>query len=324
MNKTFQCIAAVVASLAVLTTNAAHAQSFPSRVVKIVVPFAPGGSADASARALGERLAEIWQQPVIIDNKPGAGTTVASAFVAKSPPDGHTLYLAYLLSYATSASLYNKLPYDPAIDLAPVSMIADAPFILAVGSNTNVANVADLIALAKSLPQGLSYSSTGNGAGPHLTTEMFLRRVGIKATHVPYRGTAEALNSLMGNQVQFSVLDVAALGQLRSGRVRPLAVTSAKRWSQLPDIPTIAESGYPSFDASSGSGIMVAGKTPRDIVAQINAAIVQAMTTTSVQLRLSNQGFVPLSSSPQEFETLLRGQMERMRTLINDIGLKVD
>ncbi len=249
---------------------------------------------------------------------------MASAHVAQSAPDGHTLYLAYVLSYATSANLYSRLAYDPATALTPVSMVADAPFVLSVSPTTKVTNVAELVALSRATPQGLSYASTGNGAGPHLTTEMFLRRAGLKATHVPYRGTNEALTSLIGDQVQFSVFDAAALGQLRSGRVRPVAVTSAKRWPQLPDVPTVAESGYPGFDVSSGSGIMVSSKTPREIVAQINAAIVSAMSTPSVQQKFSAQGFVPMSSTPQEFEQLLVTQMDRMRTLIKEIGLRVD
>jgi tripartite-type tricarboxylate transporter receptor subunit TctC len=203
-------------------------------------------------------------------------------------------------------------------------MVADAPFVLSVSPNTKVATVSDLIALAKATPQGLSYASTGNGAGPHLTTEMFLRRAGLTATHVPYRGTNEALTSLIGDQVQFSVFDAAALGQLRSGRVRPVAVTSAKRWPQLPDVPTIAESGFPGFDVSSGSGIMVSSRTPKDIVAQINSAIIRAMATPTVQQKFSAQGFVPMSSTPQEFEQILTAQMERMRTLIKEIGLRVD
>lgn len=317
-------VAAILSAACVPALAQQPAAAFPSRVVRIVVPFSPGGSADASARILAERLAEIWQQPVIIENKPGAGTTVASAYVAQSAPDGHTLYLAYVLSYATSASLYTKLPYDPATALAPVSLVADAPFVLSVSPTTKVATVADLVALAKATPQGLSYASTGNGAGPHLTTEMFLRRAGMKATHIPYRGTNEALTSLIGDQVQFSVFDAAALGHLRSGRVRPVAVTSAKRWAQLPDVPTIAESGFPGFDVSSGSGIMVAGGTPRELVAQINSAIVRAMSTPAVQQKFSAQGFVPLSSTPQEFEQILTAQMDRLRTLIKEIGLRVD
>lgn len=321
-------LAAALGALALLPAAAQQAATpasgFPSKVVRIVVPFSPGGSADASARILADRLAEIWQQPVIIDNKPGAGTTVASAYAAQSAPDGHTLYLAYVLSYATSASLYTKLPYDPATALTAVSMVADAPFVLAVSPTTKVATVSDLVALAKATPQGLSYASTGNGAGPHLTTEMLLRRAGLTATHVPYRGTNEALTSLIGDQVQFSVFDAAALAQFRSGRLRPVAVTSARRWAQLPDVPTVAESGYPGFDVSSGSGIMVSGKTPKDIVAQINSAIVRAMATPAVQQKFMAQGFVPMSSTPQEFEQILSVQMERMRSLIKEIGLRVD
>ncbi|MEJ7932316.1 tripartite tricarboxylate transporter substrate binding protein [Ramlibacter sp. AN1015] len=316
------CVAAALPAFA--QTADASATNFPSKVVRIVVPFSPGGSADASARILGERLAEIWDKPVIIENKPGAGTTVASAHVAQSPPDGHTLYLAYVLSYATSANLYSQLPYDPATDLAPVSLIADAPFVLSVSPTLKVSSVSELVELAKSSPQPLTYASTGNGAGPHLTTEMFLRRANIKATHVPFRGTSGALTSLMGDQVHFSVFDAAALGQLRSGRVKPIAVTSAKRWPQLPDVPTIAESGFAGFDVSSGAGIMVSGKTPPELVDKLHSAIVRAMATPAVQQKFSAQGFVPLSSSPSEFKQALTAQMERMRTLIKEIGLKVD
>lgn len=220
-----------ILGLAALAPLAGRGQipAFPTKVVRIVVPFSPGGSADASARILAEQLAEMWRQPVIIDNRPGAGTTIASAHVAQSAPDGHTLYLAYVLSYATSASLYAKLPYDPATALAPVSLIADAPFILAVHAHSGITTVSEFVAQAKAAPQPWSYASTGNGAGPHLTTEMFLRRVGLRATHVPYRGTADALAALMGEQVQFSVLDAASLGSLRGARLRPLAVTSAHR-----------------------------------------------------------------------------------------------
>jgi len=330
--RTFLASATVTATIGVAASRAdaqqaaaiGQAGGFPSKVVRIVVPFSPGGSADASARILAERLAEIWSQPVIIENRPGAGTTVASNYVAQSAPDGHTLYLAYVLSYSTSASLYSKLAYDPASAFTPVSMVADAPFVLSVSPSLPASSLGEFVALAKASPSGFAYSSTGNGAGPHLTTETFLRRAGIKAQHVPYRGTNEAMTALMGEQVQFSVFDAAALGQLRSGRIKPIAVTSAKRWPQLPQVPTIAESGYPGFDLSSGSGIMVSSKTPREIVARINDAIVRTMATPSVQQKFSAQGFVPMSSTSQEFEQILTVNMERMRTVIKDIGLRID
>lgn len=299
-------------------------RDFPNRVVRIVVPFSPGGSADQSARILAERLAELWGQPVIVDNRPGAGTTIASAHVAQSPPDGHTLYLAYVLSYATSAGLYRRLPYDPRTALAPVSLVADAPFILTASPGTNATSVGELIAASKAAPQGLLFASTGNGAGPHLATAMFLQRAGVTATHVPYKGTADAVTALLGDQAHFSMFDVSALPQLRSGRLKPLAVSTSRRWSQLPNVPTVAESGFPGFEVSSGAGIMVAGGTPAAIVERLNEAVRATMATPSVRERFEAQGFVPQSSTPQAFGELLAREMERIGRLINEIGLKID
>ena len=194
--------------------------AFPQRVVRLVVPFAPGGSADAAARILAEKLAELWGQPVILLNRPGAGTSLASAYVAQSPADGYTLLMGYVLSYSTTASLYKKLSYDPATALTPLSLVADAPFVVGVDPSTGIQTLAELVTAIRQSPHGLHYASSGTGAGPHLTTEMLLRRLGVRSNHVPYRGTAEVVTAVISGQVQFSVFDASALSQIRSGRIQ--------------------------------------------------------------------------------------------------------
>jgi len=295
----------------------------PQRIVKIVVPFSSGGSADVAARLLAEKLSTLWSQSVIIDNKPGGGTTVASAYVAQSVPDGHTLYLGYLLSYATSAALYRNLPYNPMTALKGVSLIVDAPFILSVSPHTQVNDLSDFIKFAKN-NKALSYSSTGNGAGPHLATEVFLRRAGLKATQIPYKGSSEAITSLMSQLVEFSFFDATALGVLKSGKVTPIAVTSLKRWQQLPLVPTIAESGYPGFNITSSGGILVPSKTPMEIIQNLNRDIVNVMSKNDIQQKFMEQGFVTLTSTPEDFDRTLKAQLENFKTLINDLGLRTD
>ena len=325
MNKLTRAVLVGLIFLHAMGTVCAQSGAFKTKhAVKIIVPFSSGGSADAAARILLDKLSELWGQSVIIENKPGGGTSVASAYAAQSMPDGHTLYMGYLLSYATSASLYSKLPYNPVTALKGVSLVVDAPFILSVGTEVNVKNLSEFINFAKKSTRELSYSSTGNGAGPHLATEIFLRQAGIKAIQIPYKGSSEAITSLISNLVEFSFFDAAALGQLKSGRVKPIAVTSLKRWPQLPDVPTISEAGYPGFNITSGGGILVSSKTPPDIIDKLNQDIVKVMTQASVQQRFIDQGFVPLSSTPQEFDTILISQMERIKNLMNDIGLKAE
>ena len=317
-----RCMLLATAVLGLAASSAAISDTYPSRVVRIVVPFTPGGSADVSARILAAKLSETWKQSVIVESKPGAGTTIASAYVAQAAPDGYTLYLAYNLSYATSASLYKNLPYDPLKSLAPVSMVADAPFILSVPQNSRAKTVQDLLEQGKS--GKLAYASTGNGAGPHLATESFLRRAGMQALHVPYKGTAGAMTSLMAEEVQFSVFDVAALGNLRSGKIRPIAVTSASRWALLPEVPTIAESGFPGFDITSGSCILVPGQVPKAIIEQLNAAIVKALASPDVQQRFAELGFTAVSSTPEQLGQTIAKDIHRTRELIHSMGLEIN
>ena len=307
-----------------LAAPKALAQAFPARTVRIVVPFSPGGSADVTARILAEALSPVWGQPVIIENKPGAGTTVASTFVARAEPDGYTLYLAFNQSYAATATLYRNLSYDPVKDLAPVSMVADAPFALAVNTSLAAKDVAQFIELAKSTPGGLNFASTGVGAGPHLTTELFLRAAGIKAVHVPFRGTNEVVTQLLGGHVQFSFLDASALGQLRSGQIRPLAVTSATRWTQLPDVPTVQEAIKSEFTVTSGSCLLCPAGVPDALVQQINTAVRDALKSPEVVRRLAELGFTAVGSTPAELATKIRTDIDRLGAVIRELNLRVN
>jgi tripartite-type tricarboxylate transporter receptor subunit TctC len=298
-----------------------EAGSFPSHVVRIVVPFTPGGSADLSARILGEKLSSIWGQAVIVENKPGAGTTIGSAYAAHSEPTGYVLYLAYNLSYAATATLYKSLPYDPLKDLVPVSLVASAPFILAVGPQMPAKTFDEFLKLAKDGDKALTFGSTGTGAGPHLATEVFLRQMGIKALHVPYRGSGEVIAALSGGFIQFSFLDVSALGTLRSGQLRPLAVTSGKRWGQLPDVPTIGETVHSDFEISSDSCILAPAGVPSDAINFINASIVQALASPDVIKRYEEQGFTAISSTPDALSSRIRNDISRLGDVIRGLGL---
>jgi tripartite-type tricarboxylate transporter receptor subunit TctC len=299
----------------------AGSENFPNRVVRIVVPFTPGGSADTSARILAEKLSSIWGQAVIIENKPGAGTTIASAYVARSEATGYVLYLAYNLSYAATATLYKKLPYDPLKDLLPISLVASAPFVLAVGPEVPAKTFDEFLKLAKDGKKKLTFASTGTGAGPHLATEAFLRQMDIKALHVPYRGSGEVITALLGGFVQFSFLDASALGSLRSGQLRPLAVTSANRWNQLPDVPTVGESVRSDFEISSDSCILAPAGVPPDVVSFINSSIVEVLASPAVINRYNDQGFTAISSTPDVLSNRIRNDISRLGEIIRDLGL---
>lgn len=311
-------------ALPLLATAARAQEGFPSRPVKLVVPFPPGGSADLSARILAEKLAAAWPQPVVIENRPGAGTTIASAAAARAAPDGHTLYLAYNLSYAATATLYRNLPYDPAKDLVAVSAVADAPFVLAVGPRVEAQDVASFLHLARTEPRPLLFGSTGVGAGPHLATELLLRRLGLPAEHVPYRGTAEVIVGLITGQVQFSLLDVAALGALRAGQVRPLAVTTARPWALMPEVAPLAQRGVAGFDISSGSCILAPAGLPPALLARLNADIVAALAAPDVVRRYAEQGFAAAGSTPAELARRIAADTAALREVILALGLRAE
>ena len=308
----------------VAAASAAVAQTFPSRPVKIIVPFPPGGSADAAARIVAEKTGEEWKQPVLVENKPGAGTTIAAAFVAGSAPDGYVLYLTGPISHAVSAALYKNPGYDAVSSFAAVARVASAPFILVVNPSVKANSVRELIELARARPGALTYASSGSGAAPHLAAEMLASMTGTKFVHVPFKGTAPALVALLGGQVDFQIADVAAIPHVRAGKLRALAVTTARPSALVPGVPSVAESGVPGFDVPSATGILAPAGTPREVVAKINSAINRALATGEVRQRLNAQGFEPAPATPEEFAAFLASEVRKYARVIQEAGVRID
>ncbi len=308
----------------VAAASTAVAQTFPSRPVKIIVPFPPGGSADAAARIVAEKTSEEWKQPVLVENKPGAGTTIAAAFVAGSAPDGHVLYLTGPISHAVSAALYKNPGYDAVSSFAAVARVASAPFILVVHPSVKANSVRELIELARARPGALTYASSGSGAAPHLAAEMLASMTGTKFVHVPFKGTAPALVALLGGQVDFQIADVAAIPHVRAGKLRALAVTTARPSALVPGVPSVAESGVPGFDVPSATGILAPAGTPREVVAKINSAINRALATGEVRQRLNAQGFEPAPATPEEFAAFLASEVRKYARIIQEAGVRID
>ena len=308
----------------VAAASTAVAQTFPSRPVKIIVPFPPGGSADAAARIVAEKTSEEWKQPVLVENKPGAGTTIAAAFVAGSAPDGYVLYLTGPISHAVSAALYKNPGYDAVSSFAAVARVASAPFILVVHPSVKANSVRELIELARARPGALTYASSGSGAAPHLAAEMLASMTGTKFVHVPFKGTAPALVALLGGQVDFQIADVAAIPHMRAGKLRALAVTTARPSALVPGVPSVAESGVPGFDVPSATGILAPAGTPREVVAKINSAINRALATGEVRQRLNAQGFEPTPATPEEFAAFLASEVRKYARVIQEAGVRID
>ncbi len=308
----------------VAAASTAVAQTFPSRPVKIIVPFPPGGSADAAARIVAEKTSEEWKQPVLVENKPGAGTTIAAAFVAGSAPDGYVLYLTGPISHAVSAALYKNPGYDAVSSFADVARVASAPFILVVHPSVKANSVRELIELARARPGALTYASSGSGAAPHLAAEMLASMTGTKFVHVPFKGTAPALVALLGGQVDFQIADVAAIPHMRAGKLRALAVTTARPSALVPGVPSVAESGVPGFDVPSATGILAPAGTPREVVAKINSAINRALATGEVRQRLNAQGFEPAPETPEEFAAFLASEVRKYARVIQEAGVRID
>lgn len=305
--------------------GAAMAQDFPDRLVRIIVPYPPGGSAEAQARILAQKLSEIWGKPVIVESKPGAGTTIGAAYVANSPPDGYTLYLAGNSSHTVSSILFRKsIKYDALKSFTAVSLLASSPFILTVNPSVPANSVKEFIELAKTKSEPLTYASSGNGAGPHLSGVLLQNLTGIKLLHVPFKGTAPALVALLGGQVDALFADVAVIPHLKSGKLRGLAVTSALRSPLIPDLPTMAEAGVPGFDVTYLSTILAPAGTPKDVVNRINAAINTAIKSQDVRERFNAQGFEPIGSTPEALEALFASEMAKYEKLIKDSGMQVD
>ena len=317
----------LVAAASVLTAASmpALAQStFPSRSIRLVVPFPPGGSTDVAARTIAERLSNDFGQPVIVDNRPGAGTTIAAAHVAASPADGHTLYITGTISHASAAALYTNLPYDPVKSFEAVGFVTESPFILVVNSSSPHRSVQDLLPVARAQQGAVTYSSSGNGAAPHLITELIGRSAGAKFLHIPYKGVGPALNALLANEVQFTVADTGAVPLITGGRLRALSVLSANPSPMLTNVVGLSSSGIRDVDISSNLGILAPAGTPAAIVDRLNASLNRALAQEEVKAKLSGLGQMAVPRSRADFQSTLSNDVRRYANVVKEAGIRID
>ena len=313
--------AAVLVALALAA--GAHAQSFPSRPIHLVVPFPPGGSTDILARALAHKLAEGLSQPVLIDNRPGAGGSIGAEAAAKSAPDGTTILMGQLGPLAVSPAIYKKLPYDPVKSFSPVCLMAIVPSVLVVNTSLPFASAAELIAYAKKNPGKLTYGSAGNGSTSHLTTEFFKLATGTDILHVPYKGVGPMLTDLVSGQLAMGINGApAVMPHVTSGRLRALAVSSLTRIPSLPDIPTLDESGVKGFEANGWYGIVAPAGTPREIVLKLNSEIRRAVGSSELRARLDAEGAIPAAGSPEEFAAFIASEIARWGAVAKRAGME--
>ena len=301
-----------------------QAQDYPSRPIRVIVPFSPGGAVDGPTRAVAQELGKRLNQQVVIDNRPGAGATIGSEPEAKAAPDGYTLLLASQTN-AISASLYPKLAFNPIDDFAPVSLIGREPGVLVVHPSLPANSVKELVDLARAQPGRIDYASSGNGSGQHLFAAQFLAQAGIKMNHVPYRGSGQATTDLIAGVVKMAMPGVAGmLPHIRAGKLRALAVSSEKRSPQLPEVPTLAEAGYPGSTAYVWLGLLVPKDTPAAIVERLNREVLAALDTPDVKSYMANASIEALGSTPAEFGVFFRAERDQWARVIKESGAKLD
>ena len=318
-------ISTAVLVSAVALGGFAHAQSYPSKPVRMIVPFPAGGATDIVGRLIAQKLTESWSQQVIVDNRGGAGGTIGSDAAAKSPPDGYTMLIGTSSTHAVAPSLYAKLAYDPLRDFAPVTLIANATILLAIHPSLPAKSVRDLIALAKKQPDALAFASSGNGGISHLVGEQFKSVAGIRMLHVPYKGDSPALIDLVSGQVHLMFgTAVSFLPYVKSGRLNALAVTNPKRSPIVPEVPTVAESGLPGFEALQWFGILTPAGTPREIVAKINADVVKALRAPDVRERMTSLGAEVVGSTPEQFAAFVKADTAKWAKVVKASGARIE
>lgn len=316
--------AAACLALAITSVAEAHAQAFPARPVRFIVPYGTGGGADAMARLIAPRLSEYLGQSVIVDNRGGAGGNIGSEQGAKAAPNGYTLLMG-AAALAINVSLYGKLPFDPVRDLVPVSLLAMSPNIVVVHPSLPVRSIKELIALAKTKPGQINYASGGSGTTPHLATELLKVVANIDLAHVPYKSAGPSVVALLSGEVSLSLLPgLTVLPQVRAGRLRALAITSLKRSPALPDLPTVAESGLPGFEASQWYGVLVPAGTPRPIVARLNSELVKVIRLPELTERIVNEASIPIGSTPEEFSAWLKSEIAKWAKIVKFSGARVE
>jgi tripartite-type tricarboxylate transporter receptor subunit TctC len=289
----------------------ASAQSYPTKPVRMIVPFAPGGGTDVVGRLIGQKLGDMWHVPVVFDNRPGAGSTVGTAMTAKAPPDGYTIGVTSM-SLAINATLYRTLPYDPIRDLAPVILAARAPNVLVVHPSVAAHTVKELITLAKSRPGQFNFSSSGTGGVSHLSAEMFRAAAGIDIVHVPYRGAGPAMTALIGGETQIMMATTpVALPQMKANRLRAIAISSSQRSPLAPALPTIAEAGFPGFETDTWYGLLAPAHTPAAVVRRINVDTGRVLELPDMKGVLEQQGAQPAGGSPDDFRRFIQSEIEK-------------
>jgi tripartite-type tricarboxylate transporter receptor subunit TctC len=297
------------------------AQDYPNRVVRIVIPFPAGGSSDATARVLADQLSKLWKQSVIVENKPGAGTTVGAAYVASSDPDGYTLYLN-AVSHTIVPSLYSNLRYDPIKSFEPVSRVAESPILLMVHPSSGINSVAELIEKARSRPGTLNYGSSGVGASPHLAAEMMIAATKINVQHVPFNGSGPLTNAVLSKVVDFGFSDIAPLGMVKQGTLKALAVTSVDRFPYLPDVPTLNETVQKGLEVINWQSILVPAGTSAEIVGFLNRSIVKVLELPEVKRVFENDGKQALPSTPAELRDLIASEIQKYQKVVQEAGIK--
>jgi len=318
-------IALIALAWATQVTAADSGQSYPNRPVRFIVPFAPGGSTDTLARTVGQKLGEALGEQVVVDNRSGGNGNIGTDLVAHAAPDGYTILLGYIANLAIGPSLYAKLPFDPVKDLEPVTQLAVAPNILVVHPSVPAKNFKEFIAYAKANPQKVNFASAAVASPGHLAGELLNHAAGIHMQHVPYKGSGQAVVDLVGGQVQVMVSGMSSvMPHIKAGRLRALAVTGAQRSPAVPDIPTIAESGFPKFEATAWYGVLVPARTPKAIVTRLHDEIVRALKMPDVKERLESVGFEIVGSTPEAFGAYIKSEIVKWAPVVKASGAKAD
>jgi len=322
--KTYPCTLLIAVATLLATAIPAWAQQYPVRPVRLIVPFPPGGGTDTMARVVAPKLSEFLGQQVVAENRGGAGANIGAELAAKSAPDGYTLMLATITN-AIGASLYSKLNYDLVRDFAPITRLATTPHILVVHPSVPVKSVKEFLALAKAKPGELAYSSSGSGSAAHLAGELFNSLTGVKTTHVPYKGGGPSMIALVGGEVSLAFATMpSAIGYVRSGRLRGIAVTTERRSPSTPELPTIAETGVAGYEAGSWYGLSVPAGTSKEIIARLHAETIKVVGLADVKERLFNAGFEIVTSTPEQFAAFTRNEIQKWGKIVKSAGLRVD
>ena len=316
---------AVVLGAGLLGGTSALAQAYPTKPVTIIVPFAAGGTTDILARIIGQALTAELGQSVVVDNRAGAGGNIGGQAAAKAAPDGHTLFMGTVGTHAINASLYKKMPFDPVKDFAPLTRVANVPNLLVANPAQPYKSVKDLIAYAKANPGKVNFGSSGNGSSIHLSGELFKSLAKVDMQHVPYKGSAPAVTDLLGNQIDIMFDNMpSAIQHVRSGKLAPLAVTTAKRSPELPNVPTIAEAGVPGYEATSWFGMFAPAGTPAPVLAKLNAAIVKVLAQPDVKKKINEQGAEVYSETPEQFAAFIQAESVKWGKVVKESGASLD